>query len=325
LKIATVLQGKTVVVTVEYIPEPKFRDDFNKAIEPAVAMSHGVLEMLTSHMQPQDLALGISLYLAKNSQFPRGTFDRKPSDVRAGRPWPPSERVSWMAELLPYLGYEGLYSQIKFQRSWKDPENVIPAVTLIPPFLDGNSPPTVWHRRQPGMPFEAAATHYVGIAGIGLDAAEYPAGNPLYAKKLGIFGYDRITRLSDITDGTSNTILMAQVPYEARNPWIAGGGSTIRGVPETKSVQPFVSKLPDGRRGTYVIMADGSVRFVSENISDEVFKAMCTIKGGEKDLKLDKDAPLVSPPEGPAPAKPKAPAPPAKAEATPAPAPTKGS
>ena len=48
------------------------------------------------------------------------------------------------------------------------------------------------------------------------------------ARKLGIFGYDRITKPEDITDGASNTILMIQVPPPYQGPWIAGGGSTMR-------------------------------------------------------------------------------------------------
>jgi len=43
--------------------------------------------------------------------------------------------------------------------------------------------------------------------------------------------------------------------------------------------------------------ADGTVRFVSEKISDDVFKAMCTIKGGDTVGILNKDVPKVAPPE----------------------------
>jgi hypothetical protein len=78
---------------------------------------------------------------------------------------------------------------------------------------------------------------------------------------------------------------------------MAGGGSTIMGVPETGSVRPFVSTQRDGKRGTYALMADGSVRWISENISDDVFKALCTVKGGETVL-VNREAPLVPRPEG---------------------------
>ena len=38
---------------------------------------------------------------------------------------------------------------------------------------------------------------------------------------------------------------------------------------------------------------DGSVRFVKDDISDDVFKAMCTIKGGDEIPDLNAVAPKV--------------------------------
>jgi hypothetical protein len=42
-------------------------------------------------------------------------------------------------------------------------------------------------------------------------------------------------------------------------------------------------------------MCDGSVRFIREDISDDVFKALCTIKGGEEIADLNQVAPKVNP------------------------------
>jgi hypothetical protein len=194
------------------------------------------------------------------------------------------------------MGYEGVYQRITPQRSWTSLDNQVPAVTLVPAFLDPSSPRKSWYVRFHGMDYDVAATHFVGISGIGLDAAEYSATDPSTAKKLGVFGYDRLTRLADITDGLANTIMVAQVPHAYMGAWIAGGGSTVRGVPESKSVQPFVATQYDGKRGTMAIMADGSVRFITETVSDDVFKALCTIKGGEK-VDVNKVAPLVPAPQ----------------------------
>ena len=43
------------------------------------------------------------------------------------------------------------------------------------------------------------------------------------------------------------------------------------------------------------VMADGSVRFISENVSDDVFKGLCTIKGGEPKGVINRDAPKIEP------------------------------
>lgn len=210
-------------------------------------------------------------------QFPPGVF---PGSSHARDPM---QRISWMAGLLPYMGHETLYSGIQFNHSWKDPANWLVARTLVPEFLDPRYPAALRSVNYPGLPLEVGATHYVGIAGIGPDAAEYRADDPAGVGKLGVFGYNRSTRLDTIQKGRglSSTAVMVQIPQEipvGMTPWLAGGGSTLRGIPETNSVQPFVGQHGD-KRGTYVVMADGSVRFVSENISDAAFKALCTING----------------------------------------------
>jgi prepilin-type processing-associated H-X9-DG protein len=182
------------------------------------------------------------------------------------------------------------------QKSWTDEDNLPLASVLVPQFLDPQYPQSSWWAKAPNGE-AVAGTHFVGIAGIGLDAADYSDGDPTVANKLGIFGYDRQMRLSDVTDKTSNTILLVQVPPTYKRPWMAGGGSNVVGVPETGSIRPFVSTSRDGKRGTNALMADGSVRFISENVADDVFKALCTAKGGEP-VFLNRDAPLVPPPEG---------------------------
>jgi hypothetical protein len=131
------------------------------------------------------------------------------------------------------------------------------------------------------------------MAGVGLDAADYKFGDKAVEKKLGMFGYERRTALKDVTDGLSNTIYVIQVSPTYPRPWLAGGGATTQGAPETKSVQPFVAQH-GVKRGTYAVMADGSVRFFDASMSDEVFKAMCTIKGGEE-IDINKVAPKVDP------------------------------
>src|SRR5262249_6677392 len=141
--------------------------------------------------------------------------------------------------------------------------------------------------------FQPAATHWVAIAGVGLDAAEYAAGDAATAKKAGIFGYDRVTSKADIKDGPANTIAFLLVPPEHKAPWLAGGGATVRAVPdESEDARPlaqfvcitFPGKTEDkkweGKRGTLAIMADGAVRFIPADLPVATFRALCTIAGG---------------------------------------------
>jgi hypothetical protein len=294
-----------------------------QALEPYWHLWKNEMEMALARPKQQDLAVALRGYVTDPraaSTFPRGTYEPHTNPARY-KLLSPRDRTSWMASLLPMLGHNEEFGLINIDKSWKDPDNRRAATTVIPQFLDGSSPRERWRVKYPGVKRhlpalirsrgedeedEFAATHFVGIAGVGLDAAMWLGNEPGVQSKLGVFGYDRQTRLEDILDGVSNTVMVVEVPWDKvgfpqtahPRPWIAGGGATVQGVPEKKSIEPFVSMMYDGKRGTFVLMADGSVRFVSDKIADDVFKAMCTIRGGEK-LNVDRDAPLLTPAAGP--------------------------
>jgi Protein of unknown function (DUF1559) len=226
--------------------------------------------------------------------YPRGALPRRPDMERFGMPYPPDQRVSWMVDMLPFLGYDALYSEIDKDKSWNHDLNLKPGERWVPEFLNPNAPPETWVAVLPSLRGRVlGATHFVGLSGIGLDSADF-ADDEQHAKKLGIFGNDRDTKLEDVQkgDGLSNTIFMIQVAPNLQRPWIRGGGSTVQGVPETNSVKPFVTLQDGGKFGTYAVMADGSVRFIASTIDDEAFKALVTYKGGEK-VDIDQIAPRV--------------------------------
>ena len=77
---------------------------------------------------------------------------------------------------------------------------------------------------------------------VGQDAPEYSDSDPAAAARRGVFGYEHGTSLDEIKKnrGLSHTAVMVQVPSNGPagvTPWMAGGGSTLRGVPEKDSVK----------------------------------------------------------------------------------------
>jgi hypothetical protein len=292
------LQGKTVVFAADLALHGAAADKIRQGADHLVVLVKGRADMDGRSHLPE-LAAGLKSYADKTGHFPRGTVDRPAAVDRAGLPWRPDQRVSWVPEVLPYLG-DGTFAtvarQVKPDKSWDDEENRLAAETLIPDLLAHDAPQHSWWVRYPGLQLPVGATHFVGVAGVGLDAAEYSASDPAVAGKLGVFGYDRETRLADIKDGPEQTIALLQVPPTYNTCWLAGGGSTVRGVPEVDSVRPFVCAKYNGKRGTFAVMADGKVRFIPETISDKDFQALCTINGGDK-VDVDKIAPVV-PAEG---------------------------
>ncbi len=257
-------------------------------------------EMSSSKLRIGNLAQGVALfkeaYSASNDRYvvPMGAYPRPSDPTRGPRPFPPHERVSWMPHLLNYLPsdrYQGLQDAINYNASWRDPANVDIGRVPISAFLNPSTGSKHFVRVR-GISQPLAVTDFVGMAGVGPDA-------PYYAKadrRAGFFGYDRQVRVDDVRDGMENTIFMIQSDSSVVGPWIAGGGSTIRGTSEKCDRDigfqgGFSSPNYKGNAGAWVIMGDGSARFLTKDISPKVFEALCTINGGDDPGLLDSFAP----------------------------------
>ena len=288
--------GKILVINVDQPLEDKAYRRILDGAKTVMVWLRGDAEMLSKADRIHILASALKQYVDKEGRFPKGVADR-PGVVDQLGEWLPDERISWMAELLPYLG-EGYNLPVDKSSSWNEGKNQFAAQVVIPYFLVQDESPAPFRVNYPGQSGFYASTHFVGIAGIGWDAPEWTNGDN--AKLLGVFGYDRQTRPEDIKDGPANTIALLQVPGDHKTPWLAGGGSTVRGIsPEDDAFLPFISTEygeEKKEKGAFAIMADGKVRFLPASIKPDTFRALVTINGGEKIDKLDEIAPVI---EGP--------------------------
>ena len=132
-------------------------------------------------------------------------------------------------------------------------------------------------------------TAYLGVAGVGPDADTLPPGD----RRAGVFGLDRRLALEDITDGTSNTLLVLESARD-NGPWARGGAATLRGLdpaerPYLGAGRPFGgthfaenSLFGRGKPvGCNAAMADGAVRFLQEAVSPQTLEALATVAGGD--------------------------------------------
>ncbi len=227
-------------------------------------------------------------------KFPRAAASRRSVAARMGLPFAPEQRVSWMVELLPGLGYDRLYRQIDKDLGWNSPANLRAGRSWIPEFLDPGQDSESWRAKLTSViDRDLGATHFVGLSGIGNNAAELP-DKPELANRLGIFGYERQTAVADVIDGLDKTIFMIQARPELARPWIRGGGATVQGVAETNSFDAFNNLQPNLDYGAYAIMCDGSIRFIKPGIPDALFKAMVTYKAKDSTAGIDEFAPKVT-------------------------------
>lgn len=178
----------------------------------------------------------------------------------------PEDRLSWMVAVLPYVDNEHLFKKFDTTKSFQ--ANLPAAQTRVPVFQCGRSAPT---------PELDQLTHYVAMAGIGLDAAERPAG----AAGNGLMGYDRRTTWSMIKDGTSATIALMETRSNL-GPWARGGASNLRGFdPSDLPIHGDQRPFGGHKVGINVAMADGSVHCLHPDIDPNHLATWITIAGRE--------------------------------------------
>ena len=172
----------------------------------------------------------------------------------AGKSFPPAFKadkegkplLSWRVLILPYLEEEDLYRQFKLDEPWDSEHNK--------KLLD--KMPSVY--RSPGGKADAGKTNYLGVRG---DKA-------FFTGKEG-------TKIREITDGTSRTIMTVEAAEEKAVPWTKPDDFEYD---ENDPLQGLVGLQSSGFLAGF---ADGSVRFISAMIDKETLKALFTRNGGE--------------------------------------------
>jgi hypothetical protein len=205
----------------------------------------------------QELAGWIGGYRQRQGVFPA----ENPRAVML----PADGRLGWLAELVAEREPAGV--QPLWDRPIDDALNGRFVRRRMPALLN----PEVREVASNGFP----AAHFVGVAGVGPDAALLPMQHP----RAGIFGIGRVTRVEDVRDGLGQTLLLVGLE-RGFPPWAAGGSRTIRGF----TAEPYIHG-PDGfgtgqPDGMFVALADGSVRFLSLDTAPVVIRRMAAMADG---------------------------------------------
>jgi hypothetical protein len=160
---------------------------------------------------------------------------------------PQSSLLSWRVAILPFIEESRLYNQFKLDEPWDSPHNKpllakMPKVYRLPG--DNKTPPD--------------QTHYQVFVGNGAAFdSKIPSRIPI-----------------SFADGTSNTILIAIVDQAV--PWTKPDDVAFD---PNRPVRPLLSTYHNG--AYLVLLADGSVRSLSRDISEKTLKMAITANDGQ--------------------------------------------
>lgn len=209
------------------------------------------LRRIECHNNVKRIVLALQDYHLEFGAFPPAYI----ADER-GRP-----KHSWRVLILPYLGAKKVYNQYRFDEPWSSPHNLslqddIPNVYQCPSFVLANQ------RHAAHSQHFRRLANYVAISD--------PSG---------IFDTSNSNRLSDVTDGTSATALVAEVWNHAVH-WLE---------PSDVSVNDIISDLlassdePQANHagGLLFGMADGAVTFIPADTDIDTVRGLVTKSGGE--------------------------------------------
>jgi prepilin-type N-terminal cleavage/methylation domain-containing protein len=210
----------------------------------------------------------------------------------------------WAAFLLPYLEQENLQRQIDFQLPVEHPAHEAVRTMPLRIFTCPADPErgVFMVLDESGNPLvEAATNSYAACYGAGGEISEEPG------KGNGLFFRNSRVRLTDITDGTSNTIAVGErAAYFTRTPWagaITGGTARITpGAPTLSNAVEEAPTMPLAHTGSHTmndpyadpddfftphtgmgmfLFGDGGVRGLRRGVSLRVFQALSSRNGGE--------------------------------------------
>jgi prepilin-type processing-associated H-X9-DG protein/prepilin-type N-terminal cleavage/methylation domain-containing protein len=210
----------------------------------------------------------------------------------------------WSTMILPFLEQSGLYDQINLNHPWTVPDSSLgPGVhndplrkTHISGYQCPSGQPNQLVTCCSGIPGEAdvAETKYAAVA------TSQPIPWALTSTGDGVMFNNSRIAISDIKDGTSNTLMATEVEFDQDTdtlrtnatycpgrkcfiglPW--AGQNSVTTAYGINGDTHFLNPGPQSRHpgGANFVFCDGHVAFISQNINQATLAALTTRAGGE--------------------------------------------
>lgn len=286
---------------------------------PAVQAAREAARRTQSQNNLKQLGLGLLNYESANRRLPPGYLSRvnDPQAFPATLDAPPG--WGWGAAILPYLEQQSLADQIDWRLPCWHPANATATKTRVPSFLNPAATnfegSTQVKSADGSLLAEFGKSHYVANAGQDEPWGYVPPLVDWQSVASGPFYRNSKTRLAEITDGLSQTVFLGEHTTISDKTWVgvvpsgqscpsdpqrfpftqcdaaatfvlchSGPAASEPGIihpPSFPTCHVCQMYAPWSAGGGYVLIGDGSVRFVPTEINLDSWAAMCSVRGGE--------------------------------------------
>jgi prepilin-type N-terminal cleavage/methylation domain-containing protein/prepilin-type processing-associated H-X9-DG protein len=245
---------------------------------PAVQAAREAARRAHCQSNLRQLGMGLHSYHDVHATFPRGGWLAT------------STGLSWGASILPQLEQVALYQQIDQRVTYTASANLSVGRTVVPVFLCPAAPKDALLKKSADLPAastnEYACTDYQAVNGERGLRAPGASNDP----ERGAMILERNISLDQITDGASQTLLIAEAPEGLHGLWISVRSVMDQSGPINKlaTYAPKYVFFDYGqeissyhRGGANILLADGSVHFLAETIDVQTLAALCSREGQE--------------------------------------------
>ncbi len=228
---------------------------------PAIQMARESARRTHCFNNLKQIGVGVHNYLDARRRLPPGGIEWRPPGSTTHR------QLAWSAFILPYLEEQALYDRLDLKTPFDSPQNASAAATVLPVYVCPSS------RRATNDVGGRGPCDYGGMFGERITGPNNPPNGTML--------YDVAFRISQISDGTSKTILIAEDSVFSEGQWINGRNVfdqafAINAAPLFEN--DMRSDHPDGANA---LLVDGSVHLLTETLELRTLAALCTRAKGD--------------------------------------------
>lgn len=286
---------------------------------PGVQAAREAARKLESQNNLKQLGLAMHNYEAALGTFPSGYVSSASSSATHAETLDGPPGWAWGTLLLPYLEQQTIQGSLDMRLPCWDPAHGPLVRTKIPVFLNPGAPrrddELVVRDSGGNERARFGLSHYVANAGQDEPWGYQPPLENWFEVASGPFYRNSSVRSADVSDGLSNTVFLGEHTTISDKTWVgvvpggmscptqpdfypfttcdhaatfvlchsgpAAGEPGIVHAPSFPTCHVCQMYAPWSARGAFVLLGDGSVRFVSVMIQLDTWAAMSSYRGGE--------------------------------------------